>query len=62
MERALVLVYEENEASRRNPPPKFHGPSEILRLGDPLLFCKLEGSFHRDPHPRLSAAWIAILP
>jgi hypothetical protein len=24
-------------------------------LSDSLLFCKLEASFHRDPHPRLSA-------
>jgi hypothetical protein len=30
-------------------PPTFHHPSEILRLSDPVLFCKPEGSFHGDP-------------
>jgi hypothetical protein len=54
MECAFVLMYKEDKASRGNPPSKFHDPSEILRLSDPLLFCKIEGSFHRDPHPRLS--------
>ena len=60
MECALVLMPEEDKTSRGNPPPKFHDPSEILSLIDPLLFCKLEGSFHRDPHPHLSAECIPI--
>ena len=55
MECVLVLMPEEDKTSRGNSPPKFHDPSEILRLSDPLLFCELEGSYHRDPHPHLSA-------
>ncbi len=55
MECALVPTPEEDKTSRGNSPPKFHDPSEILRLSDPLLFCELEGSYHRDPHPQLSA-------
>jgi len=55
MECALVPMHEEDKTSRGNPPPKFHDPSEILRLSDPLLSCKREGSYHRDPHPHLSA-------
>ena len=60
MECKLVFVHEEDEVTRGNLPSKFHDPSEILRLGDAFLFCKREGSFHRDPHPHLSAEWIAI--
>jgi len=60
MECALILLLEKDKTSRGNSPPKFHDPSEILRLSDPLLFCKLEGSFHRDPHPHLSADRIPL--
>jgi len=62
MKSALVFMHEEDEASRGNPPSKFHDLSEILRLTDPLLFCKLERSFYRGPHPHVSAEWIPTPP
>ena len=60
MEYILVLPNEEDEASRGNPPAKFHDRSEILRLSNPLLFCKREGSFHGGPDRHLSAEWLPV--
>jgi hypothetical protein len=60
MECILVLPNEEDKASRGNPPAKFHDRSEILRLSDPLLFWKPEGSFHGGPARHLSAEWISV--
>ena len=60
MEYIIVLPNEEDKASRGNPPAKFHDRSEILRLSDPLLFCKPEGSFHGGPARHLSAEWIPV--
>jgi hypothetical protein len=46
MKVVLGLLDEDYEVSSGNLSPKFHHPSEILRKVDPLLFCKLECSFH----------------
>lgn len=53
----LILLNKKDKVPRGNPPPTLDHPSEVLRLPDPLLFCKPEGSFHGDPH-HLSAEWI----
>ena len=50
-----VLLGEKDKAFGGNPSPKFHHPSEILRMVDPLLLCKCKRSFHGEPqyHPCL---------
>lgn len=50
VKKILILFFEEDKVSRRKPLAKFHDPSEILRMSDPLFFCKAKGSFHRDLH------------
>jgi hypothetical protein len=54
----IAFLEKENKIARGDFPPKSHHPSEILRLRDPLLFCKREGSSHGDPPFLLSAEWI----
>ena len=49
VKRVLILLDKEHKVPGGLSPPTFHHPSEILRLSDPLLFCKPEGSFHGDP-------------
>jgi len=44
-----AFLEKENEIPGWDFPSRLHHPSEILRLIDPLLFRKPEGSFHRDP-------------
>jgi hypothetical protein len=49
VKRVLILLDKEHKVPGGLSPPTFHHPSEILRLSDPVLFCKPEGSFHGDP-------------
>jgi hypothetical protein len=56
----FISLDEEDIVLRGNPLPKFHDPSKILRLIDPLLFCKPEGSFHSNPAHHLSVEWIPL--
>ena len=56
----LTLLYKEDKVPGRKSPVLFHHPSEILRMSDPLLFCKPEGSSRGDPH-HLSVEWTLLL-
>ena len=49
VKRVFILLDKEHKVPGGLSPPTFHHPSEILRLSDPLLVCKPEGSFHGDP-------------
>ncbi len=54
MECLLVLLDEEDKASRGNSSAKFHYRSKILRLSDSLLFLKPKRSPHDGPARHLS--------
>jgi hypothetical protein len=56
----FISLDEKDKVFRGNSPPKFHGPSKILGLINPLLFCKSEGSFHGDPPHHLPFDWIPL--
>ena len=62
MKRILILLHEEDEIFRGEPPPWFHHPSEILRMVYPFLSRKTEGSFHIAPQSDCSSKHCPVVP